>query len=127
LEVKRCFVASDLRSEYRESNLPVGEVVQELDGELADNMDIDTPARGFVFDKVREVGRERGDLAKAFQQVPLFPGKNRPKKIKHLDVNEQTGVAHLVSSFNFNSRSRCSGVNQRSGERSLIFRASFVA
>ena len=60
-----CFTASDPRSAGQESHVPISEVVPELDGELPENMYAQTPARGIVLDKIREVGRERGDLTTA--------------------------------------------------------------
>ena len=44
--------------------MPVGEVAPELDGKLAENMDIDTLARGIVFNEIRKSGWKRGDFAK---------------------------------------------------------------
>ena len=108
-------------------HVPISEVVSELDGEPAENVYAQAPACGIVLDEIREVGRKPGDLTTPPEQALLFSPTERPKKIQNFNGNEQTGVAHLGSSDSPNSRSHCSGVNQRAGDRSSILCASLAA
>src|SRR5258707_9694884 len=107
--------------------MTIGKVVPELDGEPAEYVYIHATACGIVFHKIREVGWERSDFTKSLQQVLLVAPAKRPKKIEHFNGDEQTGVPHFASPDNPSLLSHCSGVNQRSGERSSIFSASLAA
>lgn|ERR1022692_3242443 len=107
--------------------MAVGEVVPELDGLFAEDVNLHTAAREITFVEIRKSGWKGSDFTKASEQVLLFAPFERPKKFQNLDVNEQTGVAHLDSSVRPSLRSHSSAVSQWSGDWSSIFCASLDA
>ena len=113
--------------EFKDLHVAVGEVVPELDGELAEHMHAHPPASRIVFDEIGVIGGEGGNLAKMFQQVFLLSSPERPELVEHLDGDEQARVAHLSLSDKPSSCSHCSGVSHRPGERSSILSASLAA
>src|SRR5438477_2822002 len=105
-------------------HVAIGGIVPELDGELPEDMHTQAAARRVVLEKIRKVGREGGYLTKTSEQVLLLSSTQDSQEIEDFNGNEQTRVAHLESSDSPNSRSHCSGVNQRPGESSSILLAS---
>jgi len=111
--------------QIQDFNLAVGEVIPELHSELAEDMNIHASAGSVIFDEIGKSGWESRDVAKTLEQISLLARGKAAEEIKDFNGDEQPRVAHLESSPN--SRSHCSGVSQRPGDLSSIFRASSAA
>jgi hypothetical protein len=68
---------------------PVGEIIPELDGEFAKNVNVHAPPNGIVFHVIGKTGRKRRDVAEALEQVTLFARSEGAEKIENINGNEQ--------------------------------------
>lgn len=107
--------------------VPIREIIPELDREPAEHMHTHAPPDGVVFDIITEIGWEGGDCPESLEQALLVSPAEGPAEVKNFDRDQQPGVAHPASFESPSSRPHSSAVRQRSGDRSSIRSASLAA
>jgi len=75
--------------------MAVGEIVPEFDGKFSEDMNVHSPPRRIVFNKIGKLGWKCRDVAEAFEQVALLARSKCAEKIENINGNEQPRVAHF--------------------------------